>query len=344
VADNEIAIIYSETEFRTEELRGKYRNWLPAIDFDVSPLSNVKLRASYSHTITRPSYASMQSGLELAAPIRVGGSTAALGNPNLRPYKSKNVDLSAEWYYGRDSYVSLGHFRKKVSNFISTITYDQSAYDLTNPAVGPRVAEAQAALGSGATTAQIRDWIKANYPDLVDAGTGGILGQPDDPLVNFLTSQTINSDQGAKLKGWELALQHSFWDSGFGVILNYTKVKSNKNYDNTLRYTVPQFAVTGVSDSANAVLYYDKDGIQARVAYNWRDEFLSAYGSDPFYVEDYGQWDVSASYEFRPKMSVFVEGINVTKEDRRGHMRADQAVFFAAPGYARYAAGIRVGF
>ena len=71
---------------------------------------------------------------------------------------------------------------------------------------------------------------------------------------------------------------------------------------------------------------------------------LSGYGLDPFYVEDYGQWDVSASYEFRPNMTFFVEGINVTKADRRGHMRADQAVFFAAPGYARYAAGLRVGF
>ena len=107
---------------------------------------------------------------------------------------------------------------------------------------------------------------------------------------------------------------------------------------------MPQFAVTGVSDSANAVLYYDKNGLQARVAYNWRDEFLSGYGFDPFYVEAYGQWDASASYEFRKGMTAFVEGINITSADRRGHMRNDQTVFFAAPGYARYAAGVRVTF
>jgi hypothetical protein len=39
-----------------------------------------------------------------------------------------------------------------------------------------------------------------------------------------------------------------------------------------------------------------------------------------------------------------VEGINITNADRRGHMRSDHAVQFAAPGYARYDVGVRVGF
>ena len=43
-------------------------------------------------------------------------------------------------------------------------------------------------------------------------------------------------------------------------------------------------------------------------------------------------------------VSVFAEGINITNADRRGHMRSDQAAFFAAPGYARYAAGVRLSF
>lgn len=343
VGDNEISIIYGdEADFTT--LKGDYKNWLPAIDFDVRPISDVVLRSSYSHTITRPDYASLQGGQTLASPIRVGGSTGSRGNPGLLPYKSKNIDLSGEWYYGPASYLSVGYFRKRVSNFISNSTVETPAFDLTNPATGPRVAEARAALGASATTEQVRQWIRDNYPNLIDPGSGGILGQPNDPLVNFIITQPVNSDQKAKLWGWEFAIQHSFWDTGFGTILNYTIVKSDTAYDNTLRYTVPQFAVTGVSDSANAVLYYDKDGIQARVAYNWRDEFLSGYGFDPFYVEDYGQWDVSASYEFRRGMTAFIEGINVTKADRRGHMRNDQSVFFAAPGYSRYAAGLRVSF
>ena len=233
---------------------------------------------------------------------------------------------------------------------------------LTNPGQGAIFLAARAAVGPNAvfndatfganptppTTASILGYVLANYPGAVSYNAAGrpegILGQPGDPLVQFTTSRPSNSDQTAKLNGWEFAIQHSFWDTGFGAILNYTIVNSDTRYDNTLRYTATQFAVTGVSDSANAVLYYDKNGIQARVAYNWRAEFLSGFGRDPYYIDAYGQFDVSASVELKKGLTVFVEGINVTNADRRGHMRNDQTVFFAAPGYARYAAGVRINF
>ena len=38
------------------------QNWLPSIDFDISPIRNVKLRASYGHTIARADYGSLQGG------------------------------------------------------------------------------------------------------------------------------------------------------------------------------------------------------------------------------------------------------------------------------------------
>ena len=347
VSDNEIGVrSFTSSSFTT--LTGHYDNWLPAIDLDLTPMSNVKLRASYSHTITRPDYASMQGGIQVNQPMRPGGgSTASSGNPNLIPYKSKNIDLSAEWYYGKDSYVSVGFFHKQVSNFIANTTVQQPLFDLTNPSQGTAVQAARAALGGNPGFAQILAWLAVNNPAVVEFNgvtPRGIIGQPNDPLLQFTTTQPGNSSQVAKLHGFEFAVQHSFWDTGFGTQLNYTIVRSDTKFDNTLRYTVTQFAVNGVSDSANAVLYYDKNGLQARVAYNWRDAFLSGYGLDPFYVEAYGQFDVSASYEFKKGMTVFVEGINITNADRRGHMRNDQTVFFAAPGYARYAAGARFTF
>jgi TonB-dependent receptor len=206
------------------------------------------------------------------------------------------------------------------------------------------VAEARTALGASATTSQIRAWIEGKYPSLVDAASGGITGQANDPLVNFVTTKPVNSDQEATLQGWEFAIQHRFWETGFGTILNYTIVESDTDYDNTLRYTVPQFSVVGVSNSANAVVYYDKNGIQARLAYNWRDEFLAAYGLDPGYIKAYGQFDASASYEFRKGFTAYVEGINMTNADRSGYSRNEQTVTFAAPGYSRYSAGVRYTF
>ncbi|MEO6113560.1 MAG: TonB-dependent receptor, partial [Sphingomicrobium sp.] len=277
VSDNEISLVGGTgSEFTT--LSGEYDNWLPAVDFDIAPTSNLKLRASYSHTITRPDYTSMQGGITVNQPLRpVGGSTAGSGNPGLLPYKSKNIDLSAEWYYGRGSYVSAGFFNKKVTNFIANTTTQGPLFDLPNPAQGAAVQAARAALGGNPGFSTILAYLAVNNPSVVQFNNGvptGIIGQAGDPDVVFTITQPGNSDQVAKLHGLEFAIQHSFWNTGFGAILNYTIVKSDTDYDNTLRYTATQFAVTGVSDSANAVLYYDKNGIQVRVAYNWRDEFL----------------------------------------------------------------------
>lgn len=345
-AENEIGIIYGGgSSFTT--LKGKYDHWLPAFDFDMSPTRNIKLRASYSHTVTRPDYASMQGGQTINSPIRPdGGGTGSSGNPGLVPYKSKNIDLSAEWYYAPQSYLSVGYFHKDVSNFIANTTTQAPQFGLTNPARGAAVNAARTALGAGATYAQIRAYIAANNPSLIDPATGGILSTTSDPAVQFTLTTPGNSDQTAKLDGWEFAISHSFWDTGFGAILNYTIVNSDTKFDNTLRYTetASQFAVPGASNSANAVLFYDKNGIQGRVAYNWREGFLSGYGFDPFYVESYGQVDASASWEFMKGFTVFAEGINLTNADRRGHMRNKNSAFFAAPGYARYSAGLRFTF
>ncbi|MEY2884289.1 MAG: hypothetical protein RL490_2013, partial [Pseudomonadota bacterium] len=347
VSDNEMGLVGGNTsDFTT--LKGEYSNWLPAVDFDLAPIDNVRLRASYSHTITRPDYTSLQGGITVAQPLRPnGGSTAGSGNPGLLPYKSKNIDLSAEWYYSKDSYVSVGFFHKNVGNFIANTTTQGPLFDLPNPAQGAAVQAARAALGGNPNFAAILGWLATNRPSVVQLTNGvpsGIIGQNADPDVVFTITQPGNSDQTAKLHGFEFAVQHSFWDTGIGAILNYTIVRSDTKFDNTLRYTATQFAVNGVSDSANAVLYYDKNGIQARVAYNWRDSFLSGYGFDPYYIEAYGQFDASASWEFKKGLTVFVEGINITNADRRGHQRNNNTVFFAAPGYARYSGGVRYSF
>lgn len=345
---NETAIEYgAESSFVTQN--GEYENWLPAIDFDMSPIKNVKLRASYSITITRPDYTSLQGGTTLASPIRIGGSTASTGNPGLLPYKSNNVDLSAEWYYAPTSYISVGFFHKVVKNYINNTQVNQPAFGLTNAAASALGLEAVNAVPDGPNKQQeVLDYVAARNPSSAvrdpNGKVVGIVGQADDPTVNFITTVPVNSDQRAKFWGWEFAVQHNFWETGFGAIVNYTVVRTDTKFDNALRYTVPQFAVTGASNSANAVLFYDKKGVQARVAYNWRAGFLSSAGFDPFYVDSYGQFDASASYEIKKGLTVFAEGINITNADRRGTQRNSQTVFFSAPGYARYAAGARFSF
>lgn len=348
VAANEINAVFApDADFTT--LKGKYDNWLPAVDFSLEPFQDVILRASYSHTITRPTYNNMQGGITVAQPLRVGagGSSASAGNPGLLPFKSKNIDLSAEWYYDTASYVSVGFFHKDVSNFIGSGTSREPLFNLPDPSQGEAAQAARAALGQTATFDQIVAWVAANRPADFDpsVGTaGGIIGAAGDPDIEFTFTQPFNSDQTARLWGWEFAIQHNFWETGFGAILNYTIVNSNTGFDVTQPWTVTQFAVTGVSDSANAVLFYDKNGLQARVAYNWRDKFFAASDTDPFFTDEYGQVDASASYDFGNGLTVFVEGINILNEDRSGFRRNALAKHFAAPGYARYAAGVRFTF
>jgi TonB-dependent receptor len=350
-AANEFNLNFAaESDFTT--FNGKYQYLLPNLDVDVRPLDNVVLRASASTTITRSDYGHMQGGQSLDIGFRIGGGTGSQGNPNLKPYKSNNIDLSAEWYYGRDSYASIGYFHKDVSNFISDVKIHTTAFGLTTPWEGPRYDAAVAALGANANNVTIRQYIFDHYPDTTnptgtDVGgntTGQIFGTAEDPLLDFEVSTSINNDQVLALYGWEFNIQHAFGDSGFGVIANYTKVDGDAKFDNTKSHDVVQFTLPGMSDSANLVGFYDKNGIQARIAYNWRAQFLTGGTNNPFYTEAYGQFDASASWEFKPGLTAFVEGINLTNESRRVHGRSANNVRYAAPGYARYAFGLRYSF
>lgn len=374
VAANEFDLTFAGSNFTA--FKGHYQEILPNIDFDFRPYETVVVRASASTTITRPDYASMQGGRTLDQLYRVGGGTGSQGNPGLLPYKSKNIDLSWEWYYGKDSYMSLGYFHKDVSNFLSSQRVNSTAFGMKTPYGGPRynaavaagansqpggvreyifeqyTAQAQAALGGGASFADVMAYVNSHFQNEVhitgqdSSGyvTGNIIATSADPDLIFQITEPVNSDQTAELHGWEFNVQHSFADTGFGAIFNYTKVDGSAVYDNTKPASVSQFALTGLSDSANAVLFYDKGGIQARIAYNWRDQFLAGTGPNPTYVDAYGQFDGNASWEFRPGLTVFVEGINLTNAGRKVHQRSENNVTYAAPGYARYDIGLRWNF
>ena len=333
-------------------VQGGYDHWLPAVDVDYEVTEDIKLRASYSKTITRPLYNDLQGGLTLDNLFRINGGTGNRGNPGLVPNESTNYDASAEWYYDDDSYISAGYFRKKVSNFTGRDQITENAFGLTHPGQGPRAREAEANVGID--LAEIRQYIFDNADpstftvtgvDQNGFTTGQIFGVPGDDLVDFLITIPVASDQTATVDGVELALQHTFGDSGFGVIANYTYVDSDLAFDNTLPNAAgTQFVLPGVSDTANLVGFYDKNGLQARIAWNWRDDFFSGGGQDPFYVEAYQQIDANVSYDFTDNLTLFAESINLTGENRRGHRRSSNTVTFVQPGKPRYAIGARYKF
>jgi len=329
------------------ELTGKYDYVLPNVDFNIEFIDAVLFRASFSKTIGRPGYEAIQGGITVASPCRVDGCDAFAGNPALLPLESNNFDVSLEWYYAEGSYAAVGYFRKDVKNFVGQANNDVELFpELTHPAQGGLAADAAEALGT-MNADLIRQYIFANYPNdpSVDVVNQIITGTPNNVPVNF-NLQSPNNEKDASVDGWEVAVQHTFGESGFGVIANATFVTADVAFDVNSLDT--QFALPGLSDSANLVGFYDKYGFEVRVAYNWRDTFLNGFGmtgsNDPRYTEEYGQWDVNASYSFADYYSIYLEAINITGETFREHTRQQNMLLQALQTGPRYAVGFRASF
>lgn len=350
---NELSLLTSGYDF--DGSSGSYRYWLPSLDMSLDLSESTKLRASYGHSIGRPGWNDIQGGQTLTELVRVDGGTGSRGEAGLKPLLSKNIDVSFEWYYGEGSYLSLGYFRKNIDNYVGTTQQIYSQAGLTTPVGGSYW---NAALSNGCNNVDmvcIRDYILANFdgqPGVTRTGsdanghaTGTIVGQPGDPLAQFRVN-TPSNQKSASLDGWEFNLQHLFGQSGFGISANYTIVDSGLTYDN---YVIgEQFALEGLSDSANLVGFYDKGPWQIRAAYNWRDKFLSGRfdgsGANPNYTDAYGQLDVNISYQFSENLSFSLEGINLSNETQRIYGRNEHQLLAATQWGPRYMLGLRYRF
>ncbi len=176
-----------------------------------------------------------------------------------------------------------------------------------------------------------------------------------DPTTNqpavFSVTQQVNGPD-ATVRGVELAWQHVFGDSGFGFNANATIVDTNKPYD---RDDISQsgFAITGLANSANLVAFYDKHGLEARVAVNYRAEYLrafgqnqntGAFGSEPTFENPNLQVDFSSSYALTKQINVFFEALNITNEVQSTHGRYDNQLLDVFAYGRRYSAGARFRF
>ena len=177
------------------------------------------------------------------------------------------------------------------------------------------------------------------FPDLIHPATGA--------PVTFDVTAPVN-ERDATIDGWEVAVQKTFGDTGFGVIANATIVDADVAFDNNSLDA--QFALNGLSDSANLIGFFENDSLQVRVAYNWRDDFFNGIAGassgtpGPVNVEAFGQWDLSARYSFNDNATIFVEGINVTEETFRAYGREESQTVNAGQTGARYNLGILYEF
>jgi iron complex outermembrane receptor protein len=287
-----------------------YDNWLPSVSIKAEWQDNIIARFGVSRSLTRPTMRQLSPSLVLNTTRQGGDLRASSGNPNLKPFESTNLDLTLEWYYHPLSYLSASYFEKKVSNFIVSSVMQTTINDVTDPSTG----------------------LDSNAPDSEDA------------LAEFdLTTPT--NGQTATVSGFEFAIQHDF-NSGWGVVANMTLVDSNAKLNPT--DVSQKFALTGLSDTQNLIVYYEKGPSQIRLAWNHRDGFLQSLvqiqGPEPTYVRSYQQFDLSASYAVNDNVSVFIEGVNITEENVLKHGRYRNQLLLAQQPGARYSLGLRGSF
>ncbi|WP_440877132.1 TonB-dependent receptor [Thalassotalea sp. PLHSN55] len=338
-----------------------YSHFLPNFDFDIEVVENVIARFSYSQTIARANYNNLASSSSVSgqsSPTLLSASARATsGNPALKPLESSNIDLSVEYYFDDASYVSIGYFDKSVKNFIGNKQVVENVLGIRDATAGPRAEAALAELnrlGIPVSDTNLFNMVAAmenniDFDSLTDEEFEqqyDIHANADDPLTQFTNAKPDNSRK-ANIDGFEFALQHFFGDSGFGFQANYTLVNGDVEFDLSADPTVTQFALVGLSDTANLVALYEKDGLQARIAYNWRDDFLDTttqYNNEPGFTEAVSQIDFNVSYDVNEDLSIFFEGINITEENQRRHGRSDRQLWNLDQLGARYAIGARYAF
>jgi iron complex outermembrane receptor protein len=328
--------LYTNVFAPAENITGSssYANLLPSLNVKLEVQEDMILRFSRYDSLSRPTMSQLSPATTFKSPRRQN-LQASGGNPDLKPFSADNWDLSFEWYYSDDSIFSFALFSKEVEDFIVTLSGDET-YEMTNRLPNDyRCAAADCAPGISLDPEEPTRDVVADTEELNGASEVYTVTRPQ-------------NGETAKVNGYEVAVTH-VWDNGFGITANATIVNSDAEISADTSRT---FALAGLGDSQNLIVFYERDAFQARIAFNNRESFLFALDNtsvggktgEPVTTKTYGQWDVSASYDISENLTVFIEGINVTEEELTQIGRFPNQIYSIEDNGARYSLGIRGSF
>lgn len=240
--------------FTAVERSSQYDDYLPNASLRAVLTDEVQLRLAYTQTRTRPNFFDLNPSFSIGTPPTIcipdpliPGSGpdnvncvrgTSTGNPDLGPLTSTNYDASLEWYFSRAGSLNIAAFRRDVQGFISRVTTE------TNDPVFGR--------------------LQTNIP--VNGGEGRIQGIE----VGFASFLDF---------GWIPE-----WARGFGLQANFTYIDAKSQLPTQLIGAIPPGAtdsprLAGVSEySYNLVGLYERKEFSARLAYNYRSDFVLEYG------------------------------------------------------------------
>lgn len=162
-----------------------YTDFLPSANLSFDLNSDLKLRVAAGRVIARADYTDLVPRVSL----NPGSLTANGGNPNVKPYRANQYDVSLEWYPGKDTIVALALYYKDIQSYVVN-SISQAVFPVETAT--PNLARCTAAGGANPNLYNCRFDV-----DLRSNGAGG---------TN---------------KGFEFQLAKPLW-GGFGVNLNYT--------------------------------------------------------------------------------------------------------------------------
>lgn len=167
----------------------------------------------------------------------------------------------------------------------------------------------------------------------------GFIGSFPEPRtydgVTYLirTSKNLNP---ATIKGFEVGFQQFFTFlpapfDGFGLQANYTYVDSSTPTTVSGIGAPVDAPLTNLSKTSyNAIAMYEKGPFSARVAYNYRSEFVTGFA---YYVNTgllnqemrgYADLDASINYNITKNIQVAVQGVNLTNALRYQYFGSKQ--------------------
>lgn len=139
------------------------------------------------------------------------------------------------------------------------------------------------------------------------------LVSPDTNQDNW-TVNTVKNAGGGTIDGIEAQINQSF-GNGFGAVANYTYADAtapSASYSDKLNL----FTLSS-KHNANLVGYWESSVYSARLAYNWRSEYMiretGYYGNRKH--DAYGQLDLSLGWNISEKLKLAFEATNLLKAD-----------------------------
>ena len=293
-----------------------YHDWLPSLNAVLEPWQDFLVRFNANYAMSRPGLQSMMPTGSIA--VTGSNATASIGNPTIKPTRSKNLDLAFEWYYSKGSMISVAGFWKHIDTFIQSVQSSGTA------AANPFGLETEAFISACGGTGSDWNTITNGYC----TSNGG---------QNMIWTYTANVNaEGAPLYGTEINWQQQFdflpnpFDN-MGMLFNYTYVQAQQSYYNSNGTLIMKADLRNLSrNSYNATLYYDDTVFQARVTAAYRGRYLID-NNIASRNNNYGIWskstlnvDASVSYKYDDHFTVSLDAINLT----------DQATDLIADRYA----------